>query len=145
MISSKDVLYFLSLILLFLSFAYLKLSVGRKIEHVSIKMAKYVAVLFAVTLFGYATSLPSTTYYKDTIREKSQTLSQGSQAIMKEIQGPWTITAYANVLHRGGSTFLPSWRNRLERQMYDQYWRANPELEVEYVFYYGPSDSERLY
>lgn len=29
--------------------------------------------------------------------------------------------------------------------MYDQYWRANPELEVEYVFYYRPSDSERLY
>ena len=145
LISSKDVLYFLSLILLFLSFAYLKLSAGRKIEHVSVKTVKYVAVLFAVTLFGYATSLPSTTFYKDMTREKSQTLSHGSQAIMQEITGPWTITVYANVLHRGGSTFLPSRRNRLERQMYDQYWRANPQLEVEYVFYYGPSDNERLY
>ena len=145
LISSKDVLYFLSLIVLFLSFTHLKLSAGRKIEHVSTKIAKYLTVLFAITLFGYMTSLPSTTYYKDTTREKSQTLSHGSQAIMQEITGPWTITVYSNVLSQRGTLFLPSQRNRLERQMYDQYWRANPELDIEYVLYYGPSNSERLY
>lgn len=145
LVASKDVLYYLSIIVLFLSFTYLKLSSGRKIESDATKAAKYVGVLLAVGVFGYVTSLPALTLYKDTTREQTQSLSAGSEAIMQDITGPWRVTAYANLLSNRGRSFLPRSQRRLERYLFEPFWRANPELKVEYVYYYGPSDNQRLY
>ncbi len=144
LIASKDVLYFLAIVVLFLTFTYLRLSAGRRIERGVTRASKYAAVLLGVATFGYFTSLPATTVYLDTTREKSQTLAHGSQNVMQDVSGPWKVTVYANVLS-GGSRFLPRNRNRLERQLFEQYWRKNPDLEVDYVLYYGPSESQRIY
>ena len=144
LIASKDVLYFLSVMAMLLTFTWLKLSAGRKPESGLTIAGKYVAVLLIATVFGALSSHPALTVYLDTTREKSQTLSPASQAIMNEIEGPWKITVYANILN-GGLRFQPRSQNALERRLFDQYLRANPGLEVEYVLYYGPSNIESLY
>ena len=144
LISTKHVFYFLSVIVLFLSFSVLKLSQGRKAESRSVKAGKYVAVSAAVFLFGYVTSLPALTGYLDMTRIKSQTLTDASVEIIEQVEGPWKITSYVNILDAFAAHGMPEGWN-FDYDRYERYLRYNPELEMDYVFYYATSTNEELY
>ena len=144
LITTKHVFYFLAVIGLFLSFTVLKLSAGRNLESISLRFAKYAAVTLAAVALGYVTSLPALTGYLDTTRVKSQSLTAASVDIVEQIDGPWRITSYVNVLDRFARFSLPPSQNE-DFDRFEQYTRYNPKLEMDYVMYYGPSESERLY
>ena len=145
LIASKDVLYFVAIIVLFLSFTYLKLSSGRKIESRLVQASKCAIVLLIVVVFGYVTSLPAVTGYLDVTREDKMTLSAGSLDVMADVKGPWSVTVYANVLDPRIYRFLPQSRNHYQRALFDRFIRENAELDFEYIYYYAPSENERLY
>lgn len=144
LISTKHIFYFLSVVVLFLSFSILKLSQGRKAESRGTKAGKYVAVSMGVFLFGYITSLPAITGYLDMTRTQSQTLTDTSVEIVEQIEGPWKITSYVNILDAFAAHGMPGGWN-LDYDRYERYLRYNPELEMEYVFYYATSTNEELY
>lgn len=145
LIASKDVLYFLAIVMLFLVFTYLKLSAGRKIEPRFVRGGKYAATLLVIGILGYLSSLPTFAVYFDVTREGKMTLSTGSLGVMSSVQGPWKVTVYANVLDPRIYSFLPQSRNRYQRVLFDQFIRENSEMDLEYAYYYAPSRDKRLY
>ena len=145
LIASKDVCYFLAIIALFLSFTYLKLAAGRASESRLVMWGRAAGVSAVILGFGFVTSLPALTFYKDTTHNKMMTIAPESQTAMAEIEGPWGITAYVNVLDEQAQIFMPAQRNRLERSIFDPFIRKNPKVEVDYIFYYAPSENASLY
>lgn len=145
LIASKDVFYFLAIIALFLSLTYLKLSAGRAGEPRLVMWRRTAGVLAVILVFGFVSSLPALTFYKDTTHNKMMTIAPESQEAMADMDGPWAITAYVNVLGENAHLFMPAWRNHLERSLFDPFIRKNPNVDVSYVFYYAPSDNPSLY
>ena len=144
LITTKHIFYFLAVIGVFLSFTILKLSAGRQLESRGRQAARYAAVTFVAVILGYVTSLPALTAYFDTTRIKSQSLTPASVDVIEQIEGPWRITSYVNVLDRFARYGFPSQRKQ-DFDRLEQYLRYNPKLEMDYVMYYGPSENERLY
>lgn len=135
LIASKDVFYFTTIVVLFLSLTYLRLVVrrGGGVR----KAAGATALIATVLCFGFVSSLPRLTFYYDAWRTKQMTIAPETQEVLSRIEGPWRITAYINILADDARNFLPRWRNRLERNLFDPYVRANPDLEFEYIYYYA--------
>jgi ABC-2 type transport system permease protein len=132
LISSKDVLYFLLIIVLFLWLCVLRLQSG---AHVG----KYVILIAAVLLVGYISSRPSLTAYLDMTATKNLTLTENSQAVARQIKGPLRITTYVNLLDQNVYAGLPVSRNS-DFARFEQYQRFIPGLEMDYVYYYDVTD-----
>ena len=120
MISTKDSLYFVLVIFMFLGLSVIKLQ-GERLRlskwHTSLK---YGIVLLIVLSLGYISSLPGFIAYCDSTATKANTLTEESQEILKKLKGDLKITTYVNYLAE-----------------FEQYLRFKPEIELEYVYYYG--------
>lgn len=143
MICSEDVIYFISVIALFLALTSLKLrfevNSGRKKFHAAI----YAGVAAMFCLAGYVSSRPACLGYLDTTRTKYCTLTQASQEIMKEFKGPMTVTTYVNLLGSDMSNGLPKNYTR-DIHRFDHYVRFKKDMKMKYVYYYHESESYPL-
>lgn len=144
MICTTDILYFLLVIVLFISLSIIKLQGERlKLSKLNTTM-KYFTLVVVVLVIGYLSSRPTLIAYYDATSTKRNTLTEGSQEVLKEIDSPITMTTYANFLDGTYSTASPSGRNRdLER--FEKYVRFKPDMKINYVYYYGKTSNERLY
>lgn len=145
LITSSDILYFLAITVLFLKLTHLRLSAGRRIESPLVSAGRHVGVFAITCVFGYLASIPSLVLYHDTTKRQSNTLSEDTQMIVEEIHGPLRITTYVNVLSLNAARFSPNRRNALDSRLYGRLWRFRPELDIDYVYYYGPSNNQDLY
>lgn len=142
LISSKDLIYFLLVIGLFLTLTIMRLDSGRKTISATFKGSKYAALIFSVLAIGYISSLPAFDGYYDTTRYKQKTLTKKSQQLLKDLEEPITITTYANVLNSFAHLGAPKFRI-FDLNQFDQYTRFLPELEINYVPYYDFSLNNR--
>lgn len=135
LIKSRDIIYFILVIGLFLSLTMMKLNSGRQTTSVATKALRY-SVLFAfVLVIGYVTSLPKFTAYYDTTRFKDRTISPQSQELLKQIKEPVSITSYVNVVHYSAPYGAP--KNRIsDMGQFESYQRFLPDMKMEYVLYY---------
>lgn len=135
LISSKDIVYFLMVMGMFLILTVLKLQDERKSKKRSLRIARYVlAILIPVTI-GYVSSLPSINGYYDTTRFKDRTLTEYSQKIIDRLKAPLKITSYVNIVHYSASKGAPI--NRIkDLNHFEKYRRFKPDLEMEYITYY---------
>lgn len=135
LIKSRDIIYFILVIGLFLSLTMMKLNSGRQTTSVATKALRY-SVLFALVLvIGYVTSLPKFTAYYDTTRFKDRTISPQSQELLKQIKEPVSITSYVNVVHYSAPYGAP--KNRIsDMGQFESYQRFLPDMKMEYVLYY---------
>ncbi len=140
LITTRDLLYFVLVILLFLSFTMLGLSHERSNGNKFIKSARYLAVFAAVVVIGYLSSLPTTTVYFDTTRVKDRTLSVSGQEIAGRIRDSLKIINYTNVIDYKAAYGASQNRNADVRQ-FEQYQRFIPFMEMEYVAYYDSTES----
>ena len=136
MISTKDSLYFVLVIFMFLGLSVIKLQ-GERLRlskwHTSLK---YGIVLLIVLSLGYISSLPGFIAYCDSTATKANTLTEESQEILKKLKGDLKITTYVNYLDETYDRGAP--RNRIyDLAEFEQYLRFKPEIELEYVYYYG--------
>ena len=74
LITTKDVIYYLIIVYLFISFTLLKLQDGRKTRHWSMRAGRYLAVIFSGLLIGYISSRPRFTGYWDTTARQVNTI-----------------------------------------------------------------------
>ena len=82
-------------------------------------------------------------FYSDLTQNKSNTLSQASQDIMKALDGPMTITSYVNLMDNDVYYGLP--RNfKNDTKMFAKYQRFKPEIKLKYVYYYHDVDNPQL-
>ena len=108
LICTEDVLYFLIVIVLFISLSILKLRAGRSKVSRARSWGTYTAVVAAAFLVGYLSTLPSLKFYYDCTATKSNTLTRTSQDIVKKLDGGLTITTYVNLLEPNYGSGLPS-------------------------------------
>lgn len=145
LIKSKDVIYYLIIIYMFVGFTLLKLRGGREIIPWYIKGARYLLIIFSGLLAGYITSRPLFTGYWDTTDRKVNTIRPETQKIVKELgDSLLEVTLYTNLLDEPSnvSIGLPGNRNNY-LALWEQYLRFKPDIKFNYEYYYAvrPGDS----
>jgi ABC-2 type transport system permease protein len=139
LITTKDVLYFIIIIVLFISLCILRLQAGREAKPWGVQVGKYVVLIVISLMLGYISSRPSLIGYLDMTATKSRTLTKNSQDVAKMINGPLTITTYVNLLDQDIYSGLPAARNG-DLDMFADYRRFIPGLTMKYVYYYDATD-----
>lgn len=137
-ICSEDVLYFFIVITLFILLSIMRLQGARKRRGTIITTARYFAVIGGALFIGYLTSLPISKFYYDATILKKNTLTPGSQEVVKNLDGDLTITTYVNILDENYGSALPS-QLKSDFQRFEQYVRFKPNIKMKYVYYYAPS------
>ena len=136
LINTKDILYFIVIIYIFLGFSIYKLQAGRESVSAWIKAGRYAFIVVSGLTIGYVFSLPGLVGYYDATATKSRTLSVNAQKIIKEAgDGPLEITTYINLLENHYWYGAPSMRN-LDEERWEPYLRFKPNIHLKYVYYY---------
>jgi ABC-2 type transport system permease protein len=143
LICSEDVIYFLVVVVLFISLTILKLQAGRKKKSRLKSFLRYSTVVILSLFIGYLSSRPSLMFYYDTTAMKSQTLTSNSQEVMKKMKGGLTITTFVNLLAPNYHEATPrSYNNDVRR--FRHYTRFKPEIKMKYVYYYDHAENSSL-
>lgn len=132
---SEDMVYFAAVIAMFLAFTVFRISFSRRTLAAWLKVASYAVVILLVMTVGYISSRPSMISVWDATYSKINSISENSKAILKELEGPVTITNYVNLMDNASFTYLPLKMKQNER-LFDSYCRAKQDLDVRYVYYY---------
>ena len=136
LICSKDVIYFLLVIFMFLAFTLICLR-GERLKKSILKTSMcYWIVFILVLLVGYISSRPKSLIYYDATANKRNTLSEYSQKVIDQLDGKLSLTTYVNLLDDTWSIGLPKMRN-IDKGRFDKYVRFIPDLDIKYIYYYG--------
>lgn len=141
MICSRDILYFILVIFMFLAFTYIKLQGERLKKSILRTSTSYLLVVVFVLLVGYGSSRPVMIAYYDVTATKVNTLTPNSQEIMKKLDGGLTLTTYVNLLDDTWYNGSPSYKN-YDMERFERYVRFKPEMKIKYVYYYGKGTSQ---
>lgn len=137
LITTKDVFYFLLVIILFLGMSAISLKSRQESKRWTVPMGRYAALIVTILMIGYCSARPGYIGYLDVTRNKLNTIDTATQAILKELDGsPLTVTLYANLLHRGIQEGLPAARNAYVWGFWDSYVRFYPNIKLKYEYYY---------
>lgn len=142
LISSKDVLYFLLVIWLFLTLTVMRLNSGRQSFSPLVLVGRYSLLVLGVLLVGYLSSLPQATGYYDTTRFKERTLTHNSKDLLQQLDKPVKVTSYVNVVNAFAHLGSPKFRI-YDLKQFDQYTRFLPDLQMDYVYYYDSTYTDR--
>lgn len=143
LICSEDVIYFLVVIVLFLWISMLKLNFERKKSSRASMVSQYAFVALITIMVGYISSRPAMMSYYDATATKSKTLTPNSQAVMEKLDGGMTITTYVNILDGFWGEVTPN-RTLYDRKRFEQYIRFKPEIKLDYVYYWHPTENKDL-
>lgn len=142
LISSKDLIYFVLIISLFLYLTVMRFDKGRKQVKQPALTIKYVAIIVTVLGVGYISSLPALDVYYDTTRYKKKTLTKNTQQLIAKLKSPLEITTYVNVIN--GYSHLGSPKFRIfDLNKFSDFTRFIPGLEMNYVNYYDSTFTNR--
>lgn len=144
LISSKDVLYFMIVMVLFTGLTILKLKGARESISSLLKVGRYALFVGLILTVGYVCSRPLFTGYYDMTATKTRTLTVNTQNILKQLTKPLKVTTYVNLFDNFFYHFMPKQFNQDMDRM-EQYTRFLPRMEMNYVFYYDSTDNEYLY
>lgn len=144
MVCSEDVLYFIIVVVLFISLSVLRLRFARTSVSWVSKVASYCAVVCAALLIGYLSARPQLMGYYDATATKVNTLTPNSLEVMKKLDGGLTITTYVNLLDENYGKGMPDHVNYDMRQ-FEKYVRFKPEMKMRYVYYYDKTSNSSLY
>lgn len=143
LITSEDFLYFIVVIVMFLAFTIIKMQGERKKQNWYVSMVKYLAVFGVAAVVGFFSSKPSLKKYYDSTHTKINTLTKGSQEVLKYLDEDVTITTYTNMLDENYYLALPQ-MYKYDVDRFKQYLRFKPQIQTKYVYYYHPTDNKYL-
>lgn len=143
LISSEGILYFISVIGMFLSFTIIKFQSG-KLKNKLIIAGRYSLIVASGLLIGYISSRPSMKLFWDTTSTKTNTLTKNSQDIINKIDDDLTITTYVNLFHTTRHHGMPRYINQ-DKERFEQYLRFKPDIKMKYVYYYDKNPDPKFY
>lgn len=144
LICSDDVIYFVAVIGLFITFSIIKIHNEKNRYSLPKKIGQYVSALLVVVVIGYISSRPSMMSFYDSTRINQRTLSVGSQEVMNQLKGDLKITTYLNIFDSDYSIGAPE-NVKDDERLFKMYTRFKPEIKMKYVYYYNrPSDTTLL-
>lgn len=135
MISSEDLIYFITVISLFLLLSVMKLKFERGRFALLKIVSQYTLVALVTIGVGYMSSRPQMKSYYDATYTKANTLAVESQEVVEKLTGGLTITTYVNILDDNGPIGFPAAYKR-DFERFEQYVRFKPEMKLKYVYYY---------
>lgn len=140
MICSEDVIYFVSVIAFFLALTIIRLRGESARCSGRMTAFSYAGAILLLCAVGFFSSRPALKGYLDTTRTKYCTLTEESQEVMKNLEGPMTITTYVNLLGNSLYDGLPkNYMRDVDR--FSRYTRFKPEIKMKYVYYWHASES----
>lgn len=145
MICSEDVLYFILVPALFITFTVLRLKSIREKSSAFVSIARYTSVFIIISILGYISTIPFLMKYYDSTRTKTNTLTENSQNVISRLKGKVDITTYVNIFDRRNFTYgLPASR-KLDIDRFSYYSRFHPDIKFNYKYYYdAPVDINAL-
>lgn len=143
LLCSEDVLYFLVVIMLFLTFTVIRLTAIREKRKFLVTTSWYMGAMLVAVLIGYFSSRPSLMFFYDATRTKVNTLTPNSQDVVAKMDGKLTITTYANILDEDRYLWYGIPRNELsDIKRFKQYVRFKPDIKMKFVRYYAKGNNE---
>lgn len=149
LITTKDVIYFIVVVYMFLGFTLFKLKSGRESRPWYVNASRYLGVIISALLIGYVSSRPVATGYWDTTAGNVNTIDTATQKIIKGLgNDPLEITLYTNMTGDNASNGFPEARINYLDGLWEDYVRFKPDITFKYEFYYDndpASDDSILY
>ena len=143
MICSEDVIYFVAVTAFFLALTIIKMmSESERCTKSAITLS-YVGSFLVLCTVAFFSARPALKAYLDTTYTKSCTLTEESQKVMAELEGPMTITTYVNLLGNSLYDGLPRNYTR-DTDRFGHYLRFKPEIKMNYVYYWHQSESNPI-
>lgn len=149
LITSKDVIYFIVIVYLFLGLSIYKLKAGMESKPAMVRAGRYLFVAVVTLVIGYVSSLPQLVAYFDASRDERNTITPGAQKILKELgDAPLEVNAYTNLL--GGFFYFgsPDSYNR-NLSKWEPYMRFKHNIQLKNTLYYDTlnqqSDMKKFY
>ena len=143
LLCSEDVIYFLTVIAMFLGFTVVRMKGIREKKSFIKTFAMHLSVVVIAVMIGYISSRPTMMGFYDATRFESNTLTPNSRKIVEQLDGGLTITTYANILDEDQYLWYGMPKNELrDLQRFKQYTRFKPELKINYVRYYAKGNNE---
>ncbi len=144
LISSEDILYFVLVSGLFITFTILRLKSLREKSPKYISVLRYVSVFILVSAIGFISTLPSLSVYYDATTTKINTLTPNSQEVISKLKGKVKITTYVNIFDSNFWYGAPA-NQKFDMSRYEQYMRFYPNMDLEYKYYYAlPVEEQAL-
>lgn len=145
LITTKDILYFLVIIGMFLGMSVYRLLSSRRTIPLLVRISRYVLIVVVAVGVGYLGSRPALTGYLDTTATKNMTLTANAQKITKSLDdGPLEVTSYINLLEGHFWYGQPSQRNT-DLARWEPYIRFKHDINLKYVYYFDSTDDKYLY
>lgn len=142
LITSRNVIYYLLLIILFLAFTIIKLRSTQESKKWTTSFARYLLAAVSVLFLGYLSSRPGKVAYCDVTRDNINTIDSTTQEVFKELDGsPLTVTLYTNLLDPRAASGLPTERNNYLWNYWEKFLRFYPNIQFKYEYYYKLDDS----
>ncbi|MBO9634343.1 MAG: Gldg family protein [Chitinophagaceae bacterium] len=145
LITSKDIIYYLVIIFMFVSFTILKLRDGRESRPWYIRVARYLGVIVTGLTIGYFSSRPALIAYWDTSANNVNSIHPNTQKLLGQLnQGPLEVTLYVNLMAPGFESGLPIGRNYYMNEVWEKYQHFKRDINYKYVYFYDlttPVDS----
>ena len=136
LIETKDILYFLIVVIMFLAFSMIRLQSGRASWSGAGITARYVLVFVLALATGYVSALPRFVGYFDATTDNMETLTPNTQKVIREIGNqPLEVTSYINLLDRRYWYGQPTARNE-DVERWEPYLRFKPNISFKYIYYY---------
>lgn len=135
MICTEDLIYFIVVIFLFLGMTIIHMQNHRQRVTPFKSFSKYALIWSAAILAGYVSSRPTLMGHWDVTRTKMNSLTPGSQEVVKQLEGDLTITTYVNLCDKYFWVGIPSRVNE-DFKNFKQYVSLKPEIKMNYVYYY---------
>ncbi len=136
LICSEDLLYFILVSGLFITFTIFRLKGTREKSRPYVSFARYAGAFMVVALIGSVSTIPSLMKYYDSSYTKFNTLTQNSQDVISKLKGKITITTYVNIFDQSFYYGLPSVQ-KYDMAKYEQYRRFYPDMKFKYKYYYA--------
>ncbi len=136
LISTKDVFYFILIILLFLTYTVFHLWTKRKTSSWLFRFNWYVIIMAGTLALGYLSSRPRFTFYYDATAVKAHTISKINQQLLANTgDQELKVTNFVNLLNDTYVSGQPRQRNN-DLSRWEQYIRFKSNTTVDYVYYY---------
>lgn len=143
LLSTRDLMYFLLIIVMFLTFSTIKLKTVKEAAGGKLSFVRYSAVFIIVLMLGYLTSRPGYIGYVDFTQGQYNTLHPATREVVEKMGAePLKVTLYTNLLGTSAASGFPQSRNTYIWQFWQKYQRFHPNIEFEYVYYYDLMGSD---
>lgn len=144
LITTKDIIYFLVIIAMFLAFAIYKLQSGRESTPAIAKAGRYLLIVVLALTVGYISAKPALVGYIDATAGKTMTLTDNARKVIKQMgDTTLTVTSYVNLLDGHFYFGRPEQRNN-DLARWEPYLRFKPDIRFNYVYFYDSTWDKNL-